>query len=107
MSASAGWGFGVILLPLLSTLAFYFLARAWQQNRRTDFVWAGFWLGAAQYTYIAARLLPLVVGGFILVELLRAVRRAQLLPTSARPRLAGTLCNPGRCTAAVDLFPAA
>ena len=73
-------GFRVILLPLLSTLAFYFLARAWQQNRRTDFVWAGFWLGAAQYTYIAARLLPLVVGGFILVELLRASRAHSFSP---------------------------
>lgn len=73
-------GFRVILLPLLSTLAFYFLARAWQQNRRADFVWAGFWLGAAQYTYIAARLLPLVVGGFILVELLRASRAHSFSP---------------------------
>jgi len=63
-------GFRAILLPLLSALALYFLAKAWQDGRRVNFALAGFWLGAAQYTYISARLLPAAVLGFVAVELL-------------------------------------
>ncbi|MCS6825477.1 MAG: glycosyltransferase family 39 protein [Caldilinea sp.] len=63
-------GFRVILLPLLSALAVYFLAKAWREGRQVNFALAGFWLGATQYTYISARLLPVVVVGYIVIELL-------------------------------------
>lgn len=68
-------GFRAILLPLFSALMVYFLARAWQENRRRDFIMAGVWLGLAQYTYISARLLPLVLAGFVAFELLLSLRR--------------------------------
>jgi hypothetical protein len=61
-------GFRAILLPLLSSLAIGCFWRAWTSRRRRDFVWAGVWLGAALYTYTAARVLPLVLLAFILVE---------------------------------------
>lgn len=68
-------GFRAILLPLFSALMVYFLARAWQENRRRNFILAGVWLGLAQYTYISARLLPVVLTGFVAFELLLSLRR--------------------------------
>lgn len=87
-------GFRAILLPLLSALTLYVLARAWQDGRRVHFALAGFWLAAAQYTYISARLLPAAVVGFVAVELLlHAVKvRQNRLSFSRffeRPRLVG------------------
>lgn len=87
-------GFRAILLPLLSALVLYFWARAWQDGRQVNFALAGFWLGAAQYTYIAARLLPAAVLGFVAVELLlRATKfRRNDVPSSHpldRRRLSG------------------
>ncbi len=87
-------GFRANLLPILSALAFYFLAKAWQDGRRMHFVAAGFWLGAAQYTYISARLLPAAVLGFVGIELLlqaTKLRQAKATPFSPleRSRLSG------------------
>ncbi|MFN3981580.1 MAG: ArnT family glycosyltransferase, partial [Caldilinea sp.] len=64
-------GFRVILLPLFSAFTIYFFIVAWRRQRRLDFAVAGFWLGAAQYTYISSRLLVVVIGGFIVFEMLR------------------------------------
>jgi hypothetical protein len=61
-------GFRAILLPLLSSLLIGCFWRAWTGRRRRDFLWAGVWLGAALYTYTAARVLPLVLLAFVLVE---------------------------------------
>lgn len=70
-------GFRAILLPLLASLAVGFFWRAWTGRRRRDFLWAGVWLGAALYTYTAARVLPLALVAFVLVEaVIYLVKRA-------------------------------
>jgi predicted membrane-bound mannosyltransferase len=61
-------GFRAILLPLLSSLLIGCFWRAWTGRRRRDFIWAGVWLGAVFYTYTAARVLPLVILAFVLLE---------------------------------------
>ena len=58
--------FRVVLLPPLSALAIAYFWRSWQTQRQWYFGWAGFWLGVTLYTYIAARLLPVVLLLFVL-----------------------------------------
>jgi 4-amino-4-deoxy-L-arabinose transferase-like glycosyltransferase len=60
-------GFRVILLPLLATLLFYAFWRGWQEKSLKWMVLAGLALGLSQYTYLAARVLPLVFAGFALI----------------------------------------
>lgn len=86
-------GFRAILLPLFSALAISFLVRGWQHKRRRDFLLAGVWLGLTQYTYISARLLPLVMVGFIVIELLLSLRRKSTV--GEEPRAAVPLANAG------------
>ncbi len=62
-------GLRVILLPLLSALAIGFFWRAWTRLRYRDFLWSGVSFALALYTYTAARLLPMVVALFVLIEL--------------------------------------
>jgi hypothetical protein len=70
-------GFRAILLPLLSSLLIGCFWRAWTGRRRRDFLWAGVWLGLALYTYTAARVLPLVLLTFVLLEaVLHLLKRA-------------------------------
>lgn len=75
--ALSGWhlhfsrlGFRAILLPLFSTLAFYFLwrglAAAGRPGKPRYFVLAALWMALAIYSYLAARLLPLVLLPFFL-----------------------------------------
>jgi hypothetical protein len=82
--AVSGWhlhfsrlGFRAVLLPLFSTLAFYFFWRGWTESRNkgrpagmmghwNDLVSAGL-LALAIYSYLAARLLPLVIVGFVVL----------------------------------------
>lgn len=59
----------VILLPLLSALAIGFFWRAWSRLRYRDFFWSGVSMALALYAYTAARLLPVVVALFVLIEL--------------------------------------
>jgi hypothetical protein len=89
--AISGWhlhfsrlGFRAILLPLLSTLAFYFFwagltgtardplpaaPRFWRLTRRDlYFVLAAFFLALAIYSYLAARLLPVVLIVFVVLQ---------------------------------------
>ncbi len=54
-------GLRTVLLPLLASLVFLFLWRGLNNSTGRDFVLSGLFLGASQYTYLAARLLPLVV----------------------------------------------
>ena len=67
-------------------------------GRRRDFAWAGLWLGLALYTYTAARLLPLVVVGFVLVELAIDLVRWQQerRRAGARGQTDGLIAKPGR-----------
>lgn len=103
--AAAGWlavswwhlqnsrsGLRPVLLPLLLIPALYFLLRGYQCVRaepaagRTKsfglFALAGLFFGLAQYTYLPARLLPLVIGLLALLWSLLLWRqtRARLLP---------------------------
>lgn len=54
-------GLRMIALPLVTTLAFYFLWRGLGRGERTSFFLAGFALAATLYTYLAARFVPLIV----------------------------------------------
>ncbi len=57
----------VISFPLLSTLAVWAFWRAWSYRRARDFAWAGALLGLTQYTYLAARFLPVILLVFVLL----------------------------------------
>lgn len=57
-------GYRGILLPLAAALLFYAFWRGWQNKSLKLMVVAGLILGAGQYTYLAARTLPLVFGVF-------------------------------------------
>jgi 4-amino-4-deoxy-L-arabinose transferase-like glycosyltransferase len=63
-------GFRAIMLPLVSALALAFFWRGWTEGRRRDYVWSGVCFGLALYTYTAARLLPIVLVAFIVLEAL-------------------------------------
>jgi hypothetical protein len=82
--AVSGWhlhfsrlGFRAVLLPLFSVLAFYFFWRGWTKSRNNEISpgLPGRWnalvsacfLALAIYAYLAARLLPLVIVGFVLL----------------------------------------
>jgi len=58
-------GFRGILVPFVLVFAFYFLFRAFQTKRVSDFIFSGIFLGAGFYTYISFRfiilLLPIVL----------------------------------------------
>lgn len=86
-------GFRAVLLPATSALAIGYFWCAWKDARRRDFAWAGVWLAVTLYTYLAARLLPLVIVTFVGVELLVDVygawRRGQRFWPRWRERLAG------------------
>ena len=62
--------FRAVLLPPLSLLAVAFFWRAWTTGGRRDYIWSGVWFGLALYSYIAARILPLVIVTFVLIELI-------------------------------------
>ena len=57
-----------VLLPLVQTLAFYFLWRGFNTRKRSAFVWAGLFLGAGLYTYLAARFIFVLLLLFLIVE---------------------------------------
>ncbi len=59
-------GFRGILLPLVAIFVFYAFWRGWQENNWKWLALAGLALGVSQYTYLAARLLPLVLAFFVL-----------------------------------------
>jgi hypothetical protein len=88
-------GFRVVLLPLTSALAVAFFWRAWTQGRKRDYLWSGFWLALALFTYLAARLLPAVILLFVSVEFLavlfRRRRTGEPLQPTWKPRANGLL----------------
>jgi hypothetical protein len=86
-------GFRANLLIPLSALVIAFFWRAWTQQRYRDYIWAGVWLALSMYTYIAARVLPLVILAFVVVEAAMGLwsyraRRRELWQLW-RPRLKG------------------
>jgi 4-amino-4-deoxy-L-arabinose transferase-like glycosyltransferase len=60
-------GYRGILLPLAAVLVFYAFWRGWRDTSLKFTILAGLCLGLSQYTYLAARLLPLVLALFALV----------------------------------------
>lgn len=59
-------GFRAILLPLVAIIVFYAFWRGWQERKYLWFGLAGVALGLSQYTYLAARILPLLLGVYAL-----------------------------------------
>lgn len=67
-------GFRAILLPLLTTAAFYALFRARRTVSSGDFFLSGFLFGLTPLTYIAARIVPLLAFILILPDFVRDIR---------------------------------
>ncbi|MGB8646233.1 MAG: glycosyltransferase family 39 protein [Anaerolineae bacterium] len=63
-------GLRIILLPLFAALTLYLFWRARTGGRTRDWIAAGAFLGLSQYTYLAARFLPVVYLLFFVTELL-------------------------------------
>jgi 4-amino-4-deoxy-L-arabinose transferase-like glycosyltransferase len=90
------FGMRAITLPLLTVLAFGLFWRALRTERKADFAWAGVALGASQYTYLASRFLPVVIGVFSLGWLLWERREESQKPQRTHRALAvnrGMLAN--------------
>jgi 4-amino-4-deoxy-L-arabinose transferase-like glycosyltransferase len=68
-------GYRGILLPLFAILTFYAFWRGWREGSLKWMIIAGLALGLSQYTYLAARGLPLIFGFFGLGWTLLAWRR--------------------------------
>jgi len=64
------WGWNALLPPLFQVLVAYLLLRGLETERPRDFALAGLMLGLSQYTYLAARLIPLTVALFLLYQTL-------------------------------------
>ena len=73
------------------SIAFFW--RGWMNGRTRDYGWSGVWFAVSLYTYVAARLLPLVVVLFVLSELgldlLRLRQNSLFCGSEWRPRLKG------------------
>jgi hypothetical protein len=67
-------GLRLALTPLFTALFVIYLARVMRDNRRNDTLKAGVMLGSGLYTYIAARLLPLVALAGLIIALARVAR---------------------------------
>lgn len=70
-------GFRAILVPLFSAVAIWLLLWAWQHQRRRWFALAGIAFGLLGYTYLAARVMPLVLLAFLPEMLPTAANRAE------------------------------
>jgi len=53
-------GHRTVLLPFFAILTAYLFWRGWRGRSLVHFVWAGVALGLSQYTYLSARLLPVL-----------------------------------------------
>lgn len=75
-------GYRGILLPLLASLSFYFFLSGWHRAKEGTSPWrhfvsfalSGLFLGAAVYTYIPSRILPMVPVSFALFSVLISLR---------------------------------
>lgn len=73
-------GWRMILVPLFEVLVFYFLVQALHSRRFRDFALAGIFLGLSLDTYDAARMIPFMVGIYLLYRVVseRALLRSRL-----------------------------
>lgn len=74
--AAGGWhitfskvGWRAVMVPLFEVLAFYFLWRGLKSARKLDFVWAGLAVAMGLNTYEGGRIVPVIVGLFVLYKL--------------------------------------
>ncbi len=72
-------GLRIVLTPLVTALVIGFLARALRHDRTGDYLALGAALGAGMYFYQAARMLPMLVVGGVVLALLLDVRRPREL----------------------------
>ncbi len=77
-------GFRGVLLPLFTLLLFYTFWRGWQTQSWRWFVLSGVALGLSQYTYLAARILPLVLLAFTILWTLGLLRLTKSHPPTLR-----------------------
>jgi hypothetical protein len=64
------WGWNELLPPLFQVIVVYLLLHGLEANRPRDFALTGLALGLSQYTYLAARLIPVMVFLFLLHQFL-------------------------------------
>ena len=64
------WGWNELMPPLFQVLVAYLLLRGLDADCPRDFALAGLALGLSQYTYLAARLIPVMVFLFLLHQIL-------------------------------------
>lgn len=64
------WGWNELMPPLFQILVAYLLLRGLEVSRPRDFALAGLALGLSQYTYLAARLIPVMVFLFLLHQVI-------------------------------------
>ncbi len=70
--------FRAAVLPVVEALAFGFLWRGMRTRHTRDFLWAGGFIGLVMYTYLAGRLLPVVLVLFFGAEAIVAWMRHRL-----------------------------
>lgn len=80
----------IIMLPLI-TAALWFFWRGWQRGRWRDYAIAGMMLGLSLYTYIPARLTPLILGGSLLIDAFQQRRKKEARFLPQKSLVLGTL----------------
>lgn len=84
--AISGWhiifsrvGWRVILLPLFETITFYFLLKALKKHNKNFYIGIGISLAILLNTYLAARILPLMIMFWLVIELIFNKKKLILL----------------------------
>lgn len=67
----------VFLIPLMIA-TFWLFWHGWQQQKKRPFIYAGVALGLCQYTYLPARLLPVILLLFVLIQSIITWQRSSL-----------------------------
>lgn len=76
-----------ISFPLLSAITVWLFWRAWRNQRVWDYAFSGAALGLTLYTYLAARLFPLVFISFALIAALLSIYRPFHFPSIDRRQM--------------------
>jgi 4-amino-4-deoxy-L-arabinose transferase-like glycosyltransferase len=72
------WALRAVSLTFFTALTLYFAQRAFARKQARDWLWSGLFLGLTLYTYIPARIFPLVILGWL--GWLFFTRREELRP---------------------------
>lgn len=93
-------GYRANLLPVFSALALWLLLRALRLGRARDFLGAGLVIGAAQYTYLASRFLPLAAAAIVGVLIVTRTPR----PSRLWRKLGMTAASAGLVAAPLAIY---